>query len=309
MRLLLTGAGFTRNWGGWVADEAFEYLIGCPEVTPHMRNLLWKHKNADTGFEGVLQKLRDDYLEATKIEPVPVEAARELQTFDHMLIRMFDIMNGGFGDFEPGRHQQAGPQPTPVRDFLCKFDAIFTLNQDTLLEQKYRSSNLIDGSNGRWIGFLSPGIGERTSEDTQSGFQRTGVFRPLEAPYDTQERIQPYYKLHGSSDWRYGASNLLIMGDQKGTQIERIPLLDWYRQQFREMLSRPDARLMIIGYGFRDQHINEILLHAAKNGTKFFIIDFHGVDALKRALPTSDVRDLQQQLQGKELVSEICTGR
>jgi hypothetical protein len=26
---MLTGAGFSRNWGGWLADEAFEYLLGC----------------------------------------------------------------------------------------------------------------------------------------------------------------------------------------------------------------------------------------------------------------------------------------
>ena len=30
--ILLTGAGFSRNWGGWLASEAFEYLIGCGEI-------------------------------------------------------------------------------------------------------------------------------------------------------------------------------------------------------------------------------------------------------------------------------------
>jgi hypothetical protein len=29
---LLTGAGFSRNWGGWLANEAFEYLLGAPEI-------------------------------------------------------------------------------------------------------------------------------------------------------------------------------------------------------------------------------------------------------------------------------------
>jgi hypothetical protein len=28
---LLTGAGFSYNWGGWLASEAFEYLLGAPE--------------------------------------------------------------------------------------------------------------------------------------------------------------------------------------------------------------------------------------------------------------------------------------
>ena len=49
--ILLLGAGFSRNWGGWLADEAFEYLIGCPQVDDDIRTLLWTHKRSG-GFEG-----------------------------------------------------------------------------------------------------------------------------------------------------------------------------------------------------------------------------------------------------------------
>jgi hypothetical protein len=40
---LLIGAGFSRNWGGWLANEAFEYLLGDPSVmlSPPLRGLLW----------------------------------------------------------------------------------------------------------------------------------------------------------------------------------------------------------------------------------------------------------------------------
>ncbi len=37
--ILLLGAGFSRNWGGWPASEAFEYLLGCPQVDEDIRNL------------------------------------------------------------------------------------------------------------------------------------------------------------------------------------------------------------------------------------------------------------------------------
>lgn len=30
--LVLLGVGFSRNRRGWVASEAFEYLLGCPEI-------------------------------------------------------------------------------------------------------------------------------------------------------------------------------------------------------------------------------------------------------------------------------------
>jgi hypothetical protein len=273
---LLTGAGFSRNWGGWLADEAFEYLLGC-DLTPHQRNLLWKHRRAGTGFEGVLQELRDAYTPRRD-----AASARELQTFDALLIGMFNAMNFGFGEFEPGRHDRAGPQPTFVRDFLCRFDAIFTLNQDTLLEQKYQRSDFLEGSRGRWFGFESPGLQEELIAGTRYG--PPGVFRPHEPPFTVRDRYQPYFKLHGSSNWRVlNGSSLLVLGQNKGADIDNVALLDWYRGQFREVLSQPNAHLMIIGYSFRDPHINEIIYHGTSNWAKLFIIHPEGVGILDKA--------------------------
>ena len=52
--LLLTGAGFSRNWGGWLTNEAFEYLLGHPELNPRIRNCLWKNNG---NFEATFQDL------------------------------------------------------------------------------------------------------------------------------------------------------------------------------------------------------------------------------------------------------------
>ena len=52
--ILLTGAGFSRNWGGWLADDAFEYLLSCAEITQFIRQELWKSKNMHGGFEDTL---------------------------------------------------------------------------------------------------------------------------------------------------------------------------------------------------------------------------------------------------------------
>jgi hypothetical protein len=43
------------------------------------------------------------------------------------------------------------------------------------------------------------------------------------------------------------------MAENKGTQIDGVKLLDWYRTEFRTRLSKPDAKLMIIGYSFRER--------------------------------------------------------
>jgi len=55
--ILLTGAGFSYNWGGWLASEAFEYLLGAPELDDFCRDLLWTHKDTG-GFEKALSVLQ-----------------------------------------------------------------------------------------------------------------------------------------------------------------------------------------------------------------------------------------------------------
>jgi hypothetical protein len=57
--VLLTGAGFSRNWGCWVADEVFEYLLAEPRLSPRMRSHLWRDKNSQGNYESTIQALRD----------------------------------------------------------------------------------------------------------------------------------------------------------------------------------------------------------------------------------------------------------
>lgn len=291
--ILLTGAGFSRNWGGWLANEAFEYLVGCPEVTPSIRNALWKNKLKGLGFEGALQDLRAEFAKHQE-----EFFKNQLAAYEQMLVGMFYSMNIGFQepDFEPGRHDRIGPQPTNVRDFLCRFDAIFTLNQDTLLEQKYQTSDIREGSKGKWLTFGSPGIQEERIGGQP--YARPGVFKPGPEPFSVADRQQPYFKLHGSSNWRQSdGSSLLIMGGNKEIGINNIPLLDWYRAQFREMVGQESARLMIIGYSFQDTHIDEMIEHVVRKGAKLFIIDPLGSDVLNQPNnPNADYTGMKQEL-------------
>ncbi len=169
-----------------------------------------------------------------------------------------------------------------VRPFLDRFNVIFTLNQDGLLEVHYFQGWVGD----RWDGQELPGtkhfgppphiqggihdkIGKRTSD--------LGNLR-------LHPRRQPYIKLHGSANWvvdeRSGA--LLILGGAKTDAIKEHPLLDQYQQIFHEHLKRPNARLMIIGYGFNDEHINQAILAGVRTGLKIFIVDPRGVAAIEK---------------------------
>src|ERR1700722_8316153 len=130
-------------------------------------------------------------------------------------------MNNSYAmvDFEPGRNPaRLGPQPTCVRDFLCRFDKIFTLNQDTLLEKHYLGSDLREGSEGRWFKLETPGLEEMKFGGT--AYAKPGVHMPPKPPFAVTDRSQPYFKLHGSSNWRAeDGSSLLIMGGNKSASI------------------------------------------------------------------------------------------
>ena len=57
----------------------------------------------------------------------------------------------------------------------------------------------------------------------------------------------------------------------------------WYMGEFEKILQAGATRLMVIGYGFRDQHINEVIEKAAASrGLQMFVIDPSGADVAWR---------------------------
>ena len=124
--ILLLGAGFSRNWGGWLSSEAFEYLLGCPEILSNsdLRRALWKSKS-EGGFEQALSIMQADHSIGQ------TERERATHAFEAALVRMFDDMNAAL--LEVKDLEFPSTQPNTVRRLLARFDAIFTLNQDLLL--------------------------------------------------------------------------------------------------------------------------------------------------------------------------------
>jgi hypothetical protein len=72
--ILLTGAGLSRNWGGVLAHEVFQRLIG-DGTSEAFRNLLWRARSAGQNFEDVLAALQsatDDGARQNFVECPPV---------------------------------------------------------------------------------------------------------------------------------------------------------------------------------------------------------------------------------------------
>ena len=288
--VLLTGAGFSRNWGGWLATEAFEYLVGCPEIDDNLRHLLWTSKSNGGGFEDALAQLQQNYNhskdEATK---------KPLEALQAGIVGMFTYMDQAFGQtpFE----QPTQPLEYTIRNFLGKFDAIFTLNQDLLLERHYPADDGHIVGHRTWKGWHMPGMklldpALRTYPYVHT---KTEMRVPETQPADFKERAgaQPYFKLHGSTNWiaGEGQGRLLIMGGNKAVEIGQYPILTWYHKRFGEYLSCPNTRLMVIGYSFSDYHINDAIMQAADKGElRLFIVDPQGVDVLDKQDCRSPIR-------------------
>jgi hypothetical protein len=93
-------------------------------------------------------------------------------------------------------------------------------------------------------------------------------------------------KLHGSCNWTsFDGSEMMVIGRGKKEKIRKEPLLKRYFDIFDYVLSRGLHRLFIIGYGFGDMHINEIISkYVTKNELKIYILSPESPKKLKEKL-------------------------
>jgi len=280
--ILLLGAGFSRNWGGWLASEAFEYLLGCSEIMQdaRLRDLLWKHQPSG-GFENALAELQADFLRD------PRANKPQLIAFQTAITRMFEDMNRAF--FEITNWEFQNFKPRMISTFLARFDAIFTLNQDVLLEHYYFNGNIALSDVRKWVGPQLPGMRRLPSQDPiHADSWARSMWIPLpENEFRVESQSQPLIKLHGSSNWSNpNGDPLLVMGGGKAREIAQNKILEWYANIFDEYLAKPSTRLMVIGYGFRDQHINDAIKRAMSRGMQMFIIAPDGAELAMKLNPT-----------------------
>jgi hypothetical protein len=79
-----------------------------------------------------------------------------------------------------------------------------------------------------------------------------------------------YVKLHGSLNWwskrtKEIDKEVMVIGGKKEEQIADEPLLQWYWKLFKRALYGENRRLWIIGYGFGDTHVNEVIARAIRD--------------------------------------------
>jgi hypothetical protein len=313
--ILLTGAGFSYNWGGYLAKEAFEYLLGVTEHDEDLRRVLWADQTKGWGFETTLARLRKEYEE--NYSP---QVEQDFNNMTTAVRRMFGDMWLAFGQSkfdEPFENPRLG-----IIRFLTRFDAIFTLNQDTLLETHYLpavtntdfAKNTYQGP--RNIGAYRPGLVSALDTLTFGSVASQIPLYKAADDFSSVPNLQPYFKLHGSIDIQDGRNMMLILGGDKEADIAKHPLLEFYHAQFRWWLNIPRARLMVIGYGFADAHINKMIFDAIDNGLKLFLVGPDGAATIgsnksfrlnpgqniKNAIVGASSRPLRNTLSGRDMV-------
>lgn len=258
-RVLLTGAGWSRNWGARLATEVWEALVGHHAVrrNDRLRALLLDEQR----FEVALARAS-----------VPPFTAEDRAALEHAVIDIFIGM-----DRDIARVQNDGPNVGRVQELVFRVAGrqgadndtgyIFTLNQDFFPERHFYNS---------YVYFAPPPALPGVRAKPHAGFFSTEMAKVYSAEL-TAEPVADLgkavgltgqtniIKLHGSFNWRTSdGRNVLVVGDGKSAQIEAHPLLAWYGDIFRQVLGAGDVRLMIVGYGFGDEHINAAIADAVE---------------------------------------------
>ena len=150
---------------------------------------------------------------------------------------------------------------------------LFTLNQDLFLEHKYYNFELP----------LLPGISRQEwwFKPNHPSFYRDWnhyVNLPHKETIEKHRMLKItgkllYIKLHGSCNWMDAHGQKMVIGGKKIESMQQEPLLAWYLDIFQKVFTQFNRKLLVIGYSFGDDHINEVLAKAVINyRLKIYII-------------------------------------
>lgn len=275
--ILLTGAGYSKNFGGWLASELWSVILSHKLVQQNhdLKNIIWEYR--DRGFEEIFgdKRVKENQEYSQYFQEIVKDSFLEMHKA---------ISNNFFRNFN---------QNGQIYEFIHKFSAFFTLNQDLFFEASHEI--FTQGSPK----YFYPHVKSRTyfqyGQPTHLVNSKTLELTSLmldaalmhnAEPYNQLTTIipesrkpLPYYKLHGSLNFRNGDKDILVIGGSKEEQIKDIPLIDQYHKDFEYSLKNA-KRLMIIGYSFKDYHINQKIFDAVERyDLKFWIVDVGDLDS------------------------------
>ena len=288
--IILTGAGFTKNFGGLLASEMWAIIFNHKKIQdqPKIKKLMMD----DFDFESIYYRIMEGSYSDDEKEAITDAVKLAYENIDAIL-RKYDFGN-----------------PYPIRHVLELFwhfaetsdkSLIFTLNQDLFFERLYSGDKLsIPGieNNSEWFTSYYRKKLEESDNCKLPDEEKLNSIKP-DILSDGSNFV---IKLHGSYNWKsYDGSDIMIIGRGKTGQIQKEPLLNYYFEVFEKALSQNQRRLLIIGYGFGDDHINNIISDAVRNhGLKIYVISPNSPRDFKNKLLKKNTigEDIWQGLSG-----------
>lgn len=271
--ILLTGAGFTKNFGGFLSGEMWAQIFNDAEIQSDgdLRDLLQK----DYDFESVYSA---------------VVSSRMTEASKNIMKRAIEKSYKNLDDaIKNWVFNESNPYPVNwscLNNLITLFNGsrdekgfFFTLNQDLFME---RQSSYHSPGSPRFSHEFYTLHGKELMPNEFVMLQGAGVEEKAEKDIDNHVGLV-YIKLHGSYGWKSSdGSNQLVIGKNKTELIDKEPLLKWYLDLFQKVITERDKKLLIIGYGFGDQHINKILVNGVKKyGLKIYIISTQSIAELR----------------------------
>jgi hypothetical protein len=214
-RTLLSGAGWSQNWGAKVASDLWQLIMDHQAIrnNERLRNLCLE----EPSFEVALAKTQTSLFTAT-----------DRQEFQSAIMEAFvSTDNAMLHTYNPATWININY----VQEMLGKFSHyIFTLNQDLFFE-RYLWNEPAHFAQGLFLPGIRQNPGVAFFRPNMERFSDQFLMQPLG---DAVAQSQPpgqfnVVKLHGSFNWRTrDGNNIMVVGSEKSRQISELPLLAWY---------------------------------------------------------------------------------
>jgi hypothetical protein len=307
--IVLTGAGTSLNNGGKTRKDLWD--VDCKNeieaIKPEIKDLEKKDFYKKKDIEGLLsyiilyEKLNGEIKDG-KIKDVENSLRKNLEK------KIIDACNLKIKDGDK-THEE----------FLKKITArkpsdprvkLFTLNYDLLFEESANNSGftIIDGFSFSYPRTFS---GKYFDLDIVNR-EKTRIKN--EESFDS--KVFHLYKMHGSLNWHRDGDKI------KQTEKPENPLIIYpasdkyessYEQPYFEMMSRfqqalrkENTLLIVIGFGFGDKHIQNVINEAVNQNSSFHlaIINFNGKDK-EEGIKTEDFEQFFINEKGKQIKRNV----
>ena len=280
-KILVLGAGFTANFGAPVAKQVWNELFNSQLIQQRkdIRSALLKYVN-NHDFESFYDEIMSgEFLEGDK--KATTQAIEIIfQNIDEICkIKIFPKIN----TFALLNLIQLFSNHRLGKGF------IFTLNQDLFLERLFKhNEHQLFNMPLSYLGLIEQTFIEN---DQLTILPTLEELESWKSTFSFNDNLY-YIKLHGSYKWKScNGTNQLIIGKRKNEQIKNEPLLNWYFELFQHTLSEK-AIILIMGYSFSDEHINNEIIKSIKEyGSSLIICDIVDFNTFKNNLLPNNKED------------------